>query len=221
MCSTGSRIEAIKLIQRSIFVWNRHLHRSPRYLQCVVSAMSLPELCLGYRGSDSTSVASSLRPTCIYLLAWEHSIRKQAASIRRIQHPLGLAGCVPQLHTLSMASNYLIVKVGLLSSHRSYITYGRRSWSSSTRETMNVSRAHSVYQPREGHTQNREARAPIQVHSLTCEGTYLTMSIANFTPIAIRSTMIIFNTSTLGMYRSLWLSRRRHVLSYPFPGAPT
>ena len=25
--------------------------------------MSLPELCLGYRGSDSTSVASSLRPT--------------------------------------------------------------------------------------------------------------------------------------------------------------
>ena len=40
---------------------------------------------------------------------------------------------------------------------------------------------------REGHTQNREARAPIQLHSLTCEGTYLTMSIANFTPIAIRS----------------------------------
>ena len=25
------------------------------------------------------------------------------------------------------------------------------------------------------------------MHSLTCEGTYLTMSIANFTPIAIRS----------------------------------
>ena len=47
-----------------------------------------------------------------------------------------------------------------------------------------------VYLAWEGHTHVGEVRSTCQSNMLTCRGTYLTMEMANITPIAIRSTMI-------------------------------